>query len=81
LEALRQVEKSRGITPPELANAPTLSTDHNSVWEAYTNLAEYTWSEIESYQRVTGHLLDGWEVEAVMTLARYRSSEPIWPLK
>lgn len=79
-DTLKQVEKSTGRTPKELQNAPKLSQDHDSVWQAYTSLSEYTYSEIESYVRLTGHELDCWEVEAIMALAKYRGVEPKWPL-
>ena len=79
-ETLKQVEKSTGRTPKELENGPRLSQEHDSVWQAYTSLSEYTYSEIESYVRLTGHELDCWEVEAIMALAKYRGVEPKWPL-
>jgi len=78
LESLRQVEKSRGITPPELAKAPKLSWHHDDCWLAYTSLREHTYPELESYMKLTGRLLDHWEIEAVMTLASYKHQEPKW---
>lgn len=80
MDSLRQVEKSTGKTPAELQNAPKLSDEHADVWEAYINLKEYTYSEVEAYMRVTGCQLDPWEVEAVMQLAKYKDAKPVWPL-
>jgi hypothetical protein len=74
-ETLKQVEKSTGRTPPELLNTPSLSRDFEHAWEAYTSLREYTYTELDSYVRLTGCELDCWEVEAVMTLAKYRGVE------
>ena len=71
-ETLKQVEKSTGRTPPELRNVPSLSNLHQYAWEAYTSLKEYTYTELDSYTRLSGYELDCWEVEAVMTLAKYR---------
>jgi len=79
-ETLKQVEKSTGRVPKELENGPRLSDDHADVWQAYISLSEYTYSEIESYIRLTGHELECWEVEAIMALAKYRGVEPKWPL-
>jgi len=41
-------------------------------------MKEHTWQELESYMRTTGCILDQWEIEAVMTLARYKDQEPRW---
>ena len=75
---LKQVEKSRGVTPPELLNQPKLSWQHDDCWKAYVALREHTWPELESYMNVTGNLLEPWEIEAVMTLAKYKDQEPEW---
>ncbi len=80
-ETLKQVEKTTGKRPAELDQEPTLSDAHNDVFEAYISLAEYTYSEIDSYIRLTGNELASWEVEAIMKLARYRGVTPVWPLK
>lgn len=80
-DTLKQVEKSTGKTPKELEAAPALSGEHSDAWQAYTSLTEYTYGEIDSYIRLTGHQLSGWEVKAIMGLAKYRGVEPIWPLK
>jgi len=74
-DTLKQVEKSTGRTPPELLSAPSLSNLHEHAWEAYTSLREYTYTELESYMRLSGYELDCWEVEAVMTLAKHRGVE------
>lgn len=71
-ESLKQVEKSRGVTPPELLNAPTLSWQHDDCWIAYTSLTDHTWLELESYMRLTGRVLDPWEIEAIMELAKHK---------
>ena len=69
LESLKQVEKSRGVT---LLNAPKLSWHHDDCWVAYTSLRDHTYPELESYMRLTGSVLDWWEVEAIMELARHK---------
>lgn len=79
-ETLKQVEKSTGKKPKELEAVPILREEHGGVWQAYTSLSEYTYGEIESYIRLTGHELDCWEVEAIMALARHRGVQPKWPL-
>lgn len=71
-ETLKQVEKSRGVTPPELLNAPKLSWRHDDCWKAYTSLREHTFPELESYMKLTGQMLDLWEIEAVMELAKHK---------
>lgn len=71
-ESLKQVEKSRGFTPPELANAPSLSWQCEDCWNAYVALKEHTWNELESYIRLTGSILDDWEVRAIMELAKHK---------
>jgi hypothetical protein len=71
-ESLKQVEKSRGVTPPELLNAPTLLWQHDDCWTAYTSLKNHTWLELESYMRLTGRVLDPWEIEAIMELAKHK---------
>ena len=71
-EILKQVEKSRGVTPPELLNAPKLSWQHSNCWIAYTSLRDHTYPELESYMRLTGEILDWWEIEAVMELAKHK---------
>ena len=71
-EILKQVEKSRGVTPPELLNAPKLSWKHEECWIAYTSLREHTYPELESYMRLTGRILDDWEVQAIMQLAKHK---------
>jgi len=78
LDSLKQVEKSRGVTPPELLNAPQLSWKHDDCWKAYVSLKDHTWQEVESYMRLTGHILDQWEIQAIMTLAKYKDQEPTW---
>lgn len=77
-ETLKQVEKSTGKTPKELESAPCLTGEHSDAWQAYTSLTEYTYAEIDSYIRLTGHQLDWWEVKAIMGLAKYRGVEPTW---
>ncbi len=71
-DSLKQVEKTRGVTPPELLNAPTLSWQHDDCWAAYTSLKNHSWLELESYMRLTGRLLDQWEIEAIMELAKHK---------
>lgn len=72
LQALKQVAKTRGAAPPELLNAPALSWQHDHCWKAYTSLKDHTYPELESYMRLTGELLDWWEIEAVMELAKHK---------
>lgn len=71
-DTLKQVEKSRGVTPPELLNAPRLSWRHEDCWIAYTSLREHTYPELESYMKLTGRMLDWWEIEAIMELAKHK---------
>lgn len=71
-EALKQVEKSRGVTPPELLNAPRLTWQHSDCWNAYLSLKDHTWPELESYLRLTNYKLDWWEIEAIMELSKHK---------
>jgi len=71
-QTLKQVEKSRGVTPPELLNAPKLSWKHEDAWVAYTSLKSHDYAELESYMRLTGKILDWWEIEAIMELAKHK---------
>jgi hypothetical protein len=71
-ETLKQVEKSRGVTPPELLNAPKLSWQHSDSWTAYTSLREHTYPELESYMKLANQTLDWWEIEAIMELAKHK---------
>lgn len=80
-ETLKQVEKTTGRRPSELDQEPELCEAHNDALEAYIALAEYTYSEIDSYVRLTGNELASWEVQAIMKLAKYRGATPVWPLK
>lgn len=78
-ESLKQVEKSTGRTPKELESGPELPPLMVDAWQAYITLSSYTYQEIESYIRLTGHELGPWEVEAIMKLAKYREVTPKWP--
>ena len=71
-QALKQVEKTRGVTPPELLNAPKLSWQHDDCWRAYTSLTDHSYPELESYMRLTGSILDPWEIQAIMELAKHK---------
>lgn len=72
LTTLKQVEKSRGVTPPELLNAPQLSWQLTDCWKVYTSLRDHTYPELESYMRLTDCVLDWWEIEAIMELAKHK---------
>lgn len=80
-ETLRQVEKSTGVTPPDLLAAPQLSPDHDDVWRAYTSIQRHSYQEISAYEQLTGVKLDTWEVDAIMQLSKHRGATPRWPLK
>lgn len=79
-ETLKQVEKSTGKTPRELETGPSLPELMTEAWEAYLALSSYTYQEIESYIRLTGHELAPWEVQAIMKLAKFREVTPRWPI-
>jgi hypothetical protein len=80
-QTFKQVEKSTGREPPQLRDRPPFSGVLNNAWEAYNSLTEYTFSEIESFMRLTGHDLQFWEVQAIVKLASFKEAKPIWPLK
>lgn len=80
-QTYKQVEKSTGRTPKEMLSCPKLRAEHYDAWEAYTELKEYTWTELKAYIEMTGHLLAPWETRAIMTLSRFREATPKWPLK
>lgn len=80
-ETLKQVEKTTGVTPPDLLSAPKLSVDHDDAWKAYTSMREHSFQEISAYMTLTGVKLDAWEVEAIMSLSKHRGATPKWPLK
>lgn len=79
-DTLKQVEKTTGKTPPELQNAPTLRFEHEYVWTAYTSLSQFTYQEINAYSQTTGILLQGWEVNAIITLSKNIEVQS-WPPK
>ena len=80
-ETLKQVERTTGVTPPDLVSAPKLTADHDDAWKAYTSMREHSYTEISAYERLTGVKLDTWEVEAIMSLSKYRGAPAVWPLK
>jgi len=80
-ETFKQVEKTIGRTPTDLALAPTLDADLAYAWEAFCVLREHTFAEIEAYGRLTGVKLEPWEVEAVMALRRHREAGTQWQPK
>ena len=80
-ETLKQVEKTTGVTPPDLRKAPKLSEDHADAWRAYTSMKDHSYAELQAYEHLTGVKLDPWEVSAIMSLSRYRGAPPVWPLK
>jgi hypothetical protein len=80
-ETLKQVEKTTGVTPPDLLSAPTLSVDHDDAWKAYTSMQTHSYAELAAYEQLTGVKLDPWEVSAIMSLSKYRGAPPKWPLK
>ena len=64
-----------------LLTGPKLSTEHFDAWEAYTSLAEYSWTELKAYIELSGQILSPWETRAIMALSKYREAIPKWPLK
>lgn len=80
-DTLKQVEKSTGITPPDLVNAPNLCPELDTAWTVFTTLTEHTHQEIQSFITLTGEMLFTWEVRAIVKLAKFREVTPKWPLK
>lgn len=80
-QTLKQVEKSTGKTPKDLQEAPDLGVEHDYALKAYKALTTHTWQELDAYMRLSGNVLAAWEIEAVMTLAKYTDEVPTWPLK
>lgn len=72
LETLRQVEKSTGKKPKELQNQPVLKDEHEYVFDAYSSLMDYTYTEIMNYMILTGIQLSDWEIQAIIKLAKHR---------
>lgn len=54
---------------------------YDDALRAYKALTTHSWMELDAYMRLSGNELTAWEIEAVMTLAKYRDEVPIWPLK
>jgi len=64
-----------------LQGAPSVGIEHEDALKAYKALTTHTWQELDAYMRLSGNTLLGWEIEAVMTLAKHRDEVPKWPLK
>ena len=67
--------------PKDLQDAPDLGIEFDDALKAYKALTTHTWQELDAYMRLSGNALSAWEIEAVMTLAKYRDEVPKWPLK
>lgn len=66
------MEKSTGKTPPELINCPSLPVELSYLWDAFSSMVEYNYTELKNYGELTGNTLNAWEVEAIMKLSKYR---------
>ncbi len=76
MEHLLSVWERTGVKPARLADAPALPDGLAAVWTAFCDLrnscpssgmgpGRITFSEIDAYQRVTGHYLPAWQVDAI----------------
>lgn len=76
-EHLEAVQARTGRVPATLANAPTLPNGCELLWRAFLQLhgrrassgfgpTPILYSEIDAYQRVTGHGLAAWEIGAIL---------------
>lgn len=80
-DTFKQVEKSTGKPSKDLLSAPVLSIEHDNALAAYNALGVHTWQELDAYMRLSGNLLAGWEIEAVMKLSKFKEESPTWPPK
>lgn len=80
-DSLSQVLKTTGKTPAELRDAPSLPIELQDLWEAFTTLTKFSYTEIANFISLTGRDLEPWEVKAIVKLAKYREVTPTWPLK
>ena len=79
IENLRQVEKSTGVTPPELAEQPELRPEAIYLWELFVTLKNATpdvirFVDIEAYSRVYGDLTP-FEVDVIRNLENLSRKE------
>ena len=80
-DTLKQVEKSTGKKPKDLLNVPELSIHHENSLAAFNALTVHSWQELQAYMGVTGNMLEWWEVQSVMGLAKHKDEVPKCPLK
>lgn len=78
-DTLMQVVKSGG-SPAYIVNQPRLPDGCEYVWRCFSEIAEPSYSEIKAYVELTGQILDGWEVDAVVMLNSIKNNplEPKW---
>ena len=70
-----QVQKS-GVTPVEFDQAPELPPECSDLWGCFTRLSNTSFTEIESYVRLTGNELEPWEIEIIVQLGGIRNNPP-----
>lgn len=80
-DSAKQVEKSTGRTPPDLKDRPELPDECIAAWDAYVSMREHSWIELDAYQRINQIQLFGWEIEAIMELAKQKEAPKQWPPK
>jgi len=59
--------------PPQLADAPEMPQELGYLWEWFREVftgRELTYGEMESWSRMTGKRLRGWEAELIKSLDR-----------
>lgn len=76
LEHLQAIERQTGVTPQVLADAPHLPAGCEDVWRIFNELhacrgnngfgpQRITYADIDAFQRVSGVVLQPWELAAV----------------
>ena len=68
-----QVWKTLKRKPPQLENAPELREELRYLWERFREVfagEPLTYTELQSWARMTGKRLLGWEAELIKSLDR-----------
>jgi hypothetical protein len=76
MEHLLSVWERTGVKPARLADAPAMPEGLSPLWHAYCDMrnscpsngmgpGRITFAELDAYQRVTGHRLAPWHVDAI----------------
>lgn len=71
---LKQVEETTGEKREELI-PPYFPDECLSIWDAFINMVNVTYSEIKAYSKLTAHDLKPWEVDLIMDLSKMRSAK------